>query len=74
MMTAEEKKLRRRLKALTSVVMKAIAAIDAEMKGPSTPERGKRIAAIMNALEMENDKTRYFYLGIEYRTDKKRLT
>lgn len=73
-MATAEKELRQRLKALTAAVMKTIAAIDAEMKRPSTPDRGKRIAAITNALEIENDKARYFGLGVDYRTDKKRLT
>ena len=62
------------LKSLTQAVAKSIAAIDAEMKKPSTPDRGKRIAAITNNLEIENDKARYFGLGIDWRVDRKKRT
>lgn len=46
--------------------------LDDEMVKPSDATRGKRIAKVMNALEMEVDRIRYFTLGVDYRTDKKR--
>lgn len=55
---AEKRKvreLRKHLTDLTAVTKKAIAAIDAEMKLPSTPDRGSRIAKITNCLELQND-------------------
>lgn len=55
--------LRRHLRDLTAVVAQAIAALDTEMKQPSTLERGKRVARVCNALEMANDRARHFGLG-----------
>ena len=60
------------LKSLTETVGQFLVALDAVMKLPSTVDRGKEVAILANALEMENDKARYFGLGIDYRTDKKR--
>jgi len=48
---------------LTEIVAKTLTAIDAEMKNPSTVERGKRIAKICNQLEMTNDSVMRFGLG-----------
>ena len=60
---AETAKLRKALEDLTTGVRQAVKAIDAEMARPSTPERGKNIAGITNALEMANDRVRLFALG-----------
>ena len=60
------------LNSLTDAVMVCLREIDKEMQKPSTVDRGKRIATICNALEMVNDQARYFGLGIDYRTDKKK--
>lgn len=61
-------------KALTELslsVSQFIKALDAEMKQPSSPKRGENIAKLSNALDLANDKVRYFNLGIDYRKDKK---
>lgn len=70
--TAKEKKLRRHLVDLTTVVGSVVARIDAEMALPSTPERGRRIAALTNELELANDQARHFGLGIDLRKDASR--
>jgi len=63
--------LKRYLESLTNAVGLCLKAFDTEMGKPSDIERGKRIAKICNALELENDQARYFGLGIDYRKDKK---
>jgi hypothetical protein len=67
----EIRNLRKHLKNLSLNVTACLRAIDLEMHAPSTPERGKKIAIICNALDMANDQTRYFALGVDYRADKK---
>lgn len=63
------------LKSLVAAVSLHLDALDKVMQGPSTPKRGKKVAALCNALEMENDRARYFGLGVNWRKDKKpRLT
>jgi hypothetical protein len=52
------------LETLAKNVICAIYLIDEEMKKPSTPDRGKRIAKITNMLEFENDRALHF--GLEY--------
>ena len=55
---AEKRKvreLRKHLKNLTAMTAAAIKALDAEMAKPSDLGRGKRIAKITNALEMQKD-------------------
>lgn len=42
-----------------------IRDLDAELKRPSTEERGKRIAQLTNALEMGKDRLKHFTLGME---------
>jgi hypothetical protein len=54
---------RKHLRDLTRHVTECLAAIDGEMAKPSSPERGKRIAAICNALNMSNDMAKRFGLG-----------
>jgi len=61
----------RRLRELTTFVCKFLNAMDDEMKMHESPERGKRIAQFCNQLEIENDRARFFGLGIDYRKDKK---
>ncbi len=68
----ESRKMRKHLVDLTNVVRAHIDALDLLMKMPSTPERGKTVAALCNHLEMANDKARYFGLGVDYRRDRKR--
>ena len=50
------------LRELTRAVTQALAALDAEMKKPSTNERGQRIAKISNFLELQNDLAKRFGL------------
>ena len=68
----DNKKYKKYLKELTVDVNACLAAIDVAMKDPYSDERGKLIAEICNVLEMKNDSARYFGLGIDYRTDKKK--
>lgn len=42
-------------KQLLAAVRIALGLLDAEMDSPSTPERGKKIAAIINNLEIAAD-------------------
>jgi hypothetical protein len=65
-MTADQRTirdLRRHLRDLTATVTKCVADLDATMKGPSTVERGRTIAAITNRLELASDRARHFGLG-----------
>ena len=57
-------KLKRHLRDLCITVEAAVAAIDRELAGPSTHDRGKRLAAICNALEMEKDCAKHVGLGL----------
>lgn len=57
---ARARNLYQRLNALSGRVLWAIHELDASA---SSVERGKRIAAISNALEMDNDIARRFGLG-----------
>lgn len=57
------KQVREQLKALTKVAQQCLDALDAEMAKPSSPERGQRIAAIANALNLQNSMARRFGLG-----------
>jgi hypothetical protein len=63
------RELTRHLKDLTAGVEGFLARLDVEMQGPSTEERGRRIAALRNQLEMANDQARYFGLGVDFRGD-----
>lgn len=66
--------LRANLEMLTNTVIEFVAYLDAEMKMPSTVERGRRIAKIRNALVFNNDRARHFGLGISFKSLKwKRL-
>lgn len=67
----DAKKYRKHLVDLTAAVKYALSALDNIMKGPSTSDRGKRVAAVCNALEMTNDRARYFGLDVDWRKDKK---
>lgn len=69
---ADVRKLTAHLRDLTKAVTEHLAALDAEMRHPSDHERGKRVALLCNALDYANDQARYFGLGVDFRTDKKR--
>lgn len=62
-----ERKLRRKLCEVTEQIARFILVLDAEMQRPSTVERGQRIAALLNQLEMYNDGVRIFWCGKSYR-------
>jgi hypothetical protein len=59
------------LERLTKHVMAAIGALD-RMGRELDGDAGKRIAGLVNALEMSNDHARYFGLGIDFRKDQKK--
>ena len=67
----DTRNLRTNLKALTDQVMRHLVWLDAEMKKPESPERGKQIAKMANVLEVANDAARYHGLGIDFRNDNK---
>jgi len=60
-------KYKKYLTSLTADVCKCLRLIDMEMKTPSSVDRGKRIAQICNALEMQNDQAMYFGLRFGFR-------
>ena len=70
----EIKNLKKHLRGLTTQVMATICRVDKIMKMPESPLRGKMVAEAMNALEMSNDGARYFALGVNFRTDRKRTS
>ncbi len=55
------------LKKLPIAVAKAIVLLDAQMELPSTEQRGKDIAKILNSLEMTNDAVLHFGLGYGFK-------
>ena len=62
-----ERELRKHLRDLITTCEATIAALDTEMKKPSDVNRGKRIAALCNALEMQKDVAKHFGLGIPFK-------
>ena len=64
---------RRYLVELVKATNLFLQQLDVEMRLflPS-PDRGKRIAIMSNALEMAKDRARFFGLNIDFRTGKKR--
>lgn len=68
---AEARKLRKALEDLAATNLSFLTALGAEVKLPSTPERGRRISHLCNALDMATDRVRFFRLGVDYRTDDK---
>lgn len=65
----EAKRYANALKLLCAEVRVYLAHMDVVMTKPQTPERGREIARLSNALEMVNDQTRYFVLGVDYRKE-----
>jgi hypothetical protein len=63
------RELTKHLKDLTTCVEVFLARLDVEMEGPSTEERGRRIAELANRLDIANDHARYFGLGVDFRGD-----
>jgi hypothetical protein len=58
----ENREIRKHLRVLTQAVDYFLFRLDAEMKGPSSEERGKRIAAFANGLDMQNQIAKRFGL------------
>jgi len=54
------------LRQLTEAVQAFENALDAEMAKPSTPERGQRIAQLVNQLTLENQTAMHFALGYSF--------
>lgn len=69
---AENTKLRKYLKALSTDVSGCVLALDSLPTMPASYDRGKAIARIANLLEMSKDRARHFGLGINLKTGKKR--
>ena len=65
-MKSDEKKYRKYLSDLTDYVGKFCIAVDNQMKLPSTVERGRMVAKLVNGLEFANDQARHFGLGIDF--------
>lgn len=59
------------LRTLISATEAAINLIDAEMKKPSTAERGSRVAEILNSLELSKDIAKRYGLTAKKRTTTK---
>lgn len=70
----DSRKYKKHLKDLTVEVNTCLEAIDKVIKKFPFHDCGRLVAQITNALEMENDRARYFGLGINSRTDKKGKT
>ena len=70
----ERRDLREALEFLVESVRRHLEALDREMKAPSSNERGRRVAALCNALERAKDQVRYGALGIDFRTNAPRET
>lgn len=64
----KQRELQRSLRLLTRTVALILGEIDKVMQGPSTPARGKQIAALCNRLESENDSAMRFALGMSFKT------
>jgi hypothetical protein len=62
--TIELRSARKALRELSDTVKHFLAALDVEMKKPSSLERGSRIATASNALELRNDIVRRHNLNL----------
>lgn len=60
----EARELRKHLKVITEGVVQFLQWLDAEMKKPSSVERGQRIAQAAGALELANDQALHFGLDV----------
>lgn len=64
--------VRRHFVTLTNSVLGFVGRMDPLMKQPATNERGAAVGKLMSALENANDAARYFGLGVNHRTDKRK--
>jgi hypothetical protein len=62
----ENRELKKFLLSVSTVVAQSVAVLDAEMKRHESPERGKRIAAVVNTLEHANDSMMHFGLKLNF--------
>lgn len=70
--TKAEREMRKHLRSITAHVAAFAAAMDVQMLGKSTPDRGRRISELVNGLELQNDLALRFGLGLERRGGKLR--
>ena len=54
---------RKTMNDMSKLLIQALGALDAEMKKPTGPERGKRIAAIANAIDIQRQVMERFTLN-----------
>lgn len=66
----EARKYLTALKQLSRTVMVGVCHVDALMRQPASTERDSSVAKVMNAIEIENDRVRFFTLGVDYRDDR----
>jgi len=59
----EARRLQKELRQFCGSVRLCLSELDKAMENPSTVERGRRIAAIANQLQMAFDGARHFGLG-----------
>lgn len=73
MKTKAERELTKHLSALVKAVEAHLSALDAEMRLPSSNERGMRIARICNTLEVAKERVRFSATGlnVDFRTGKR---
>lgn len=69
---AENRKLKKYLKELTTMTSEYLACIDVLHEHKHSDWRDRQVATLTNKLDFANDQARYFGLGIDYRTDGKR--
>lgn len=60
----ELRKVKKDLRTLSDVVNAFLASLDEEMQKPYSDQRGRRIAALANGLNLQNDIVRRFTLGL----------
>lgn len=65
----DAKKLRKALSELTAAVRATVKHVDALMARPPTKDRDGDVAKAMNAIEMANDRVRFFVLGEDWRKE-----
>ena len=66
----DAKTYRAALVGLTNNVRAFLQLLDRTMKEKESNERGKKIAALSNELEMANDRVRFFTLDVDWRKKK----
>lgn len=63
----ENREIKKYLGNVAVVVANTISALDTAMKGPSTEQRGKTIAAAISTLEYANDSLMHFGLKYDFK-------